>query len=125
MIHFNYEEFDSPDEPGSGLPTADGGKMCMDFLHKLDEARAISNTPYKINSGYRSVAHNERVGGRIGSSHAKAPCKAVDIHCTNSHERTLILKGLFQAGLGRRVGIAKTFIHVDMDYDKPAAIWLY
>lgn len=123
MRYFNYEEFDSPDEVGTGLPTCDGGKMNIDFLHKLDDARHLSNTPYKITSGYRSEAHNLKVGGRVGSSHRKGV--AVDILCKNSHERSKILKGLFEAGLGRRVGIATNFIHVDMDYDKPAAIWLY
>ena len=123
MKYFNYEEFDSPDEIGSGLPTTDGGKMNVNFLHKLDEARAISGVPYKITSGYRTSKHNAKVGGRVGSSHLKGV--AVDIKCNNSSDRARILKGLFTVGLGRRVGIASNFIHVDADYDKPSAIWLY
>ena len=123
LIHFDFEEFDSPDAVGSGLPTSDGGKMNIDFLHKLDRARAIAKTPFKITSGYRTKEHNEKVGGRVGSSHLKGI--AVAIACNNSVERSKILKGLFEAGLGRRVGIASNFIHVDADYDKPAAIWLY
>ena len=123
LRYFNYEEFDSPDEIGSGLPTSDGGKMSLDFLQKLDEARHIAKTPFKITSGYRTKEHNAKVGGRVGSSHLKGV--AVDIYCGNSAERSKILNGLFAAGLGRRVGIAKNFIHVDTDYNKPAAIWLY
>jgi uncharacterized protein YcbK (DUF882 family) len=123
MKYFDYEEFDSPDEIGSGLPTTDGGKMNVNFLHKLDEARAISGVPYKITSGYRTPEHNAKVGGRVGSSHLKGV--AVDIKCNNSSDRARILKGLFTVGLGRRVGIASNFIHVDADYDKPSAIWLY
>lgn len=123
LLHFNYDEFASPDKPNSGLPVSDGGKMNINFLHKLDNARANANTPFKITSGYRSEAHNLKVGGRVGSSHLKGV--AVDIACNNSVERSKILKGLFEAGLGRRVGIATNFIHVDADYDKPAAIWLY
>tara|TARA_R110002020_G_scaffold402405_1_gene612588 strand:+ start:72 stop:446 length:375 start_codon:yes stop_codon:yes gene_type:complete len=123
MKYFNYEEFDSPDEIGSGLPTTDGGKMNVNFLHKLDEARAISGVPYKITSGYRTQKHNAKVGGRVGSSHLKGV--AVDIKCNNSSDRARILKGLFLVGLGRRIGIATQFIHVDADYDKPSAIWLY
>ena len=123
MKYFNYEEFDSPDEIGSGLPTTDGGKMNVNFLHKLDEARAISGVPYKITSGYRTQKHNAKVGGRVGSSHLKGV--AVDIKCKNSSDRARILKGLFLVGLGRRIGIATQFIHVDADYDKPSAIWLY
>ena len=123
MKYFDYEEFDSPDEIGSGLPTTDGGKMNVNFLHKLHEARAISGVPYKITSGYRTPKHNAKVGGRVGSSHLKGV--AVDIKCNNSSDRARILKGLFLVGLGRRIGIATQFIHVDADYDKPSAIWLY
>ena len=122
MIYFNYEEFDSPDDLGSGLPTADGGKMCIDFLHKLDEARAISNTPFIITSGYRTKEHNARCGGRVGSSHLKG-C-AVDIAVNNSAQRSAIIQGLIKAGF-TRIGIAKTFIHADTDENKPSAIWLY
>ncbi len=123
LKYFNYEEFDSPDENGSGLPTTDGGKMSISFLHKLDEARAIAGVPFKITSGYRSKKHNATVGGRVGSSHLKGV--AVDIHCNNSADRTKIINALVKVGLGRRMGIAKTFIHTDDDKDKPAAIWLY
>lgn len=123
LKHFNYEEFDSPDEDGSGLPTTDGGKMSISFLHKLDEARAIAGVPFKITSGYRSEKHNATVGGRVGSSHLKGV--AVDIHCNNSADRTKIINALVKVGLGRRLGIAKTFLHTDDDKDKPAAIWLY
>ena len=123
LKYFNYEECDSPDQIGSGLPVTDGGRMNLNFLHKLDEARALSCVPYKVTSGYRSAEHNMLVGGRVGSSHTKG--LAVDISCKNSGDRAKILRGLFMVGLGRRVGIADTFIHVDMDMDKPSAIWLY
>ncbi|MAB39377.1 MAG: peptidase M15 [Aequorivita sp.] len=115
--YFKLEEFDSPDEKGSGE------NMDKEFLTLLSEARELANIPFKINSGYRTKEHNLKVGGRVGSSHLKGV--AVDIACNNSVERSKILKGLFGAGLGRRVGIATNFIHVDADYDKPAAIWLY
>ena len=125
LKYFNFEEFDSPDVIGSGLPVADGGKMCIDFLHKLDEARDIAGIPFKITSAYRSTAHNLKVGGRIGSSHNKVPCKAVDIYCDNSANRSKILNALQKVGLGRRCGIASNFLHVDDDLDKDAACWLY
>ena len=123
MLHyFNFEEFDSPDEIGSGLPQSQGGKMVLEFLHKLDEARAIADRPFKITSGYRSPAHNQYVGGRIGSSHLKG-C-AADIAVNNSADRIAIVQGLIKAGF-TRIGIAKTFIHVDLDKNKQSAIWLY
>jgi len=122
LLYFEFDEFDSPDEVGSGLPTKDGGKMCIKFLHKIDEARKIANVPFKITSGYRTPEHNAKVGGRIGSSHLKG-C-AADIHVTNSAHRSAIVQGLIKAGF-TRIGIAKTFIHADCDENKPSAIWLY
>ena len=122
LKHFNFEEFDCPTLEGSGLPTTDGGKMNLDFLHKLDEARELAGVPFKITSGYRSPQHNLDVGGRIGSSHIKG--LAVDIACVNSHQRQKILTALIQVGF-KRIGIGKSFIHSDLDPDKPNAIWLY
>ena len=122
LKHFNFEEFDCPTLEGSGLPTTDGGKMCIDFLHKLDEARELAGVPFKITSGYRSPQHNLDVGGRVGSSHIKG--LAVDIACVNSHQRQKILTALIQVGF-KRVGIGKSFIHTDLDTSKPNAIWLY
>lgn len=122
LKHFNFEEFDCPTLEGSGLPTSDGGKMCINFLHKLDEARELAGVPFKITSGYRSPQHNLDVGGRVGSSHIKGI--AVDIACVNSHQRQKILTALIQVGF-KRIGIGKSFIHSDLDPDKPNAIWLY
>ena len=116
MKYFKIEEFDSPDEVGSGA------NMCKNFLKMIDEAREIADIPFKINSGMRSKAWNERVGGRLGSSHLKG-C-AADVHCNNSANRSKIVTALIQAGF-RRIGIAETFIHTDCDNDKPNAIWLY
>ena len=122
LTYFNFEEFDSGDEIGSGLPKCQGGKMNLEFLHKLDEARTIAGVPFKITSGYRSEAWNKRCGGRVGSSHLKG-C-AVDIAVNNSAHRSAVVQGLIKAGF-TRIGIAKTFIHADTDPNKPSAIWLY
>ncbi len=125
LNYFDFDEFASPDDANSGLPTSDGGKMCIDFLHKLDEIRHIYGKPIKINSGYRTPEHNLKVGGRVGSSHAKVPCRAVDIHCNNSADRSELISAIIKVGLGRRLGIGKTFLHLDDDSSKPNACWLY
>ena len=122
LNYFNFEEFDSPDEIGSGLPKSQGGKMDLEFLHKLDEARMLAGTPFKITSGYRTEAHNKKVGGVKGSSNTKG-C-AVDIAVNSGLQRGAITCALIKAGF-TRLGIAKTFIHVDLDKDKQNSIWLY
>lgn len=122
LTYFNFEEFDSPDEIGSGLPKEQGGGMSLKFLHKLDEARGIAGCPFKISSGYRTKNHNSIVGGRVGSSHLKG--LACDIAVNNSSDRGKILRGLVMAGF-TRIGVAKTFIHCDLDENKVNSVWLY
>lgn len=124
LEHFDFEEFDSPDEVGSGLPIQDGGKMCLDFMHKLDMARKLAGVPFRITSAYRTKEHNKKVGGVENSAHTHVPCKAVDIYCDNSVDRQKIINALVSVGLNRRMGVDKFFIHTD-DSDKPSAIWLY
>ena len=82
MKYFNYEEFDSPDVQGSGQ------LMNEQLLHMLDAARKEYGKPIIINSGYRTEAHNEKVGGKPNSSHLKG--LAVDIACKNSLDRAIM-----------------------------------
>ena len=93
------------------------------LLDFLDEARDYSALPYRINSGYRCPTQNLVVGGSQTSSHLKG--MAADIACPNSRDRYLIINGLLFCGISR-IGIAPTFIHVDMDGTKDSeVIWLY
>ena len=110
-------EFDSPDEEGSG------NKMKPSFIQKLKEARDLAAVPFIINSGYRSKAHNRKVGGVESSSHLEG--WAADIACTNSRHRAKILNAAIQVGFNR-IGIANSFIHLDIDPNKPREVfWLY
>jgi uncharacterized protein YcbK (DUF882 family) len=117
MKYFTYDEFDSPDQPGSGH------EMEPLFLEKLDLARGYSNVPYVINSGFRTPEHNAEVGGVPGSSHLTG--WASDIRTDSSNRRFLVLKGLIEAGYNR-IGIGRNFIHVDCDPSKAGNVtWLY
>jgi zinc D-Ala-D-Ala carboxypeptidase len=116
-IYFNLSEFDSPDVKGSGALMDDT------FIDMLIDARALANIPFIISSGYRTEKHNKKVGGVKNSSHLKG--LAVDIKCTDSISRFIILNALQQVGFNR-IGIAKSFIHCDIDIDKPKnVIWTY
>lgn len=117
LKYFKYEEFASPDVPHSGE------YMDAEFLEMLDSAREISGIPFKINSGYRTIEHNYEVGGKPNSSHIVG--KAADISIQSSSERWIVIDSLIKAGFNR-IGIAKTFIHVDSDeYKSPNVIWTY
>ena len=119
--YFTLKEFDSPDVPGSGE------NMNHDFLELLDFAREEAGVPFKISSGFRTQDYNKDLLKRgyqasKTSSHLKG-C-AADIVCTDSVKRSTIVRSLINVGY-TRLGIAKSFIHVDNDPDKPDAIWLY
>ena len=117
MKYFNYSEFDSPDVQGSGQ------LMDKNLLLMLDEARDKFDKPIHINSGFRTPAHNEAVGGTENSSHLKG--LAVDISCNNSSDRFDLINCLLDVGFSR-IGVAKTFIHADIDQDKTkGVIWTY
>ena len=92
------------------------------LVNKLDVARAISGVGFKINSGCRCENHNRSVGGSSTSSHKKG--FAVDIKAEDSATRFRILKALIAVGFNR-IGIYKTFIHVDIDPDKPSYLTWY
>lgn len=98
-------------------------KMDKTFLLRLDEARERAGIPFVINSAYRTPEHNAKIGGKPNSSHLKG--LAVDISVTNSRQRFIILNALLEVGF-TRIGIADTFIHVDLDDGKSKeVIWTY
>jgi len=117
MRYFKLKEFDSPDEKGSG------SKMSEELLSMLDIARKKFGKPIKINSGYRTVTHNKNVGGKPSSSHLKG--LAADISCKTSNDRFKLINVLIETGFNR-IGVAGTFIHVDIDKNKtPNVMWVY
>ena len=115
--YFNYSEFDSPDVQGSGQ------LMDKELLEMLDDVRDKFDKPIHINSGYRTPQHNEAVGGTENSSHLKG--LAVDIACDNSIDRFDLINCPLDVGFSR-IGVAKTFIHADIDPDKAQGVmWTY
>ena len=96
--------------------------MSKEFLFVLDEAREFAGIPFIINSAYRSPEHPLSIKNP-NSSHIKG--LAVDIKATDSKTRFKIVKALIEVGF-TRIGIADTFIHVDLDLDKTQnVIWTY
>lgn len=116
-MFFEYSEFDSPDERDSYM------NMDVAFLNKLSKARELAAIGFKITSGYRSPAHNAKVGGVPSSSHTVG--RAVDIYAPTSTQKYIIINSLLQVGFNR-IGVAKNFIHVDDDPNKSEdVIWTY
>ena len=118
MRHFKVEEFNCTcGRCGRGHADMDPALLAM-----LDKAREAAGMPFVISSAFRCAARNQAVGGVAGSSHTKG--KAVDIRCADSHSRFVMLRALLEAGF-RRVELAPTWLHVDVDADKPHDVAFY
>lgn len=102
--------FDSPDIPGSG--------NCMDrqLIFMLQQLETRTGYPIFqwINSGARSPAHNSKVGGTSRSSHLMPICKAVDIKAPTTFIRNHLVAAARDVGF-KRIGVGKTFVHLDTD----------
>ena len=99
--YFTYEEFDSPDVQGSGQ------MMSEDLILILESIRNELGKPVIITSGYRTEAHNEKVGGKPNSSHLKG--LAADIACKDSKYRFELIRELIEHGIDR-IGVSDTFV---------------
>lgn len=115
--HFTPQEFDSPDEPGSGV------NMDIDFVKLLDRGREKTGFPWTINSGYRSPAHNGTVGGKSESEHMEG--LGVDIQAVSGSEKFGIVKWALESGIVR-IGIGKNYVHLGFSKVLPLnVIWHY
>lgn len=112
--YFNDDEF--------ACPCCGQNAIRFSLIRSLDKAREEAGIPFKINSGYRCAKHNKAVGGSETSSHLDG--SAADISVDTSERRYKALQSLLKHF--PRVGIAKTFIHVDNDLTKPQEVsWVY
>ena len=113
--YFKINEFE--------CPCCKKNLISSSLIKKLDEARELAGVPFIINSGYRCEKHNKEVGSSKTSSHLLG--LAVDIRVLHSTTRFIVIGALIKAGF-TRLGIAKDFIHVDIDNAKAnGVIWTY
>mgnify|MGYP003108840820 CR=1 FL=1 len=114
--YFTLKEFDC--KCGCG-----DNKIDPTLIEMLEEARAIADIPFVLSSAYRCPKHPESIKNPT-SSHIKG--LAVDIKCSESKPRAIILDALAHVGF-RRFGLHKAFIHTDIDVLEKAnpVIWLY
>ena len=116
LKYFKEEEF------ARCSPPCSMSQVSERLLYKLDAARELYGKPIIVNSAYRSVDYEKQHGRDGTSSHCLG--EAVDVRCANSFDRLLLLIVFLCVGF-RRIGIGKTFIHIDLDENKPSAVWLY
>ena len=93
------------------------------FIWKLQFARTEARIPFIINSGCRCEKYNRKVRGKKSSDHLTG--EGVDIRCLSSSDRWKIVTSAISAGF-RRIGIAKTYIHLGDNWDNPQNVmWMY
>lgn len=89
--------------------------MQEDFMSMLVNIRREIDRPLIVSSGYRSPAHNARIGGAANSPHIHG--RAVDIVCMGTVAYNLIriaLKhGMTGIGVSQKGPAENRFIHID------------
>ncbi len=103
-IYFKFEEFDSPDAPGSGFD------IDPELLRILDVIRTEYGKPIHVNSAVRSESHNQAVGGSSKSQHLLG--RAADLHIPNQEVGDLFEAIALREG-AKGIGRYNTFIHID------------
>jgi len=113
-----------PTEPKLASPDkADSYNMIqVRPMFALDALRGLLERSMRINSGYRTEQHNKAVGGAPRSQHLDGNAFDVStVGWTKEQRRDLILYARKLGFTG--IGIAKTFIHIDMA--ERTAAWIY
>lgn len=110
--NFSLSEFRSKD--GSPTPATVVGEL-QKLAENLQVLRDAIKLPIRVNSGYRSPAHNKKVGGARNSQHLLG--KAADIAVTGMtpDQVKAIIEQLITEGKMKNggVGLYKTFVHYD------------
>lgn len=111
--NFSLNEFESRD----GFPMSkEITDNIIELANNLQVIRDYIGQPIFINSAYRSVAHNKRIGGVSNSQHVLG--KASDITVKNISPKRLyrIINRLIKKGLIKQggLGLYRGFVHYDI-----------
>lgn len=97
-------------------------KMLPQFIHKLDHLRAACGFAFNITSGYRSPSHSIESAKKNPGTHAQGI--AADIYVNGGRQRMQIVKHAAALGFNG-IGVAKSFVHVDMRDGDKSVLWCY
>jgi len=111
--NFNKSEFDCQDGSEMPIDVLDNIRITAENLQVL---RDYIEEPININSAYRSVQHNKRIGGTPKSQHVKG--LAVDIRVNGYTTKKLykLINKLIHNGTLKKggLGLYKGFVHYDI-----------
>ncbi len=113
--HFSASEFAC--QCGCGFGT-NPGDVSEDLLWLLEDMREELERPIVITSGCRCKYHNGAVGGVVNSRHVTG--EAADVRVVSGRGRYEMIQAVYSCCLGDGgIGVAKTFIHVDVHPGSP------
>lgn len=120
--NFNLSEFDCND--GSKTPKEVVLRL-QKLAIQLQVLRDYLDRPIKVNSGYRSISHNSKIGGVKGSQHTLGNAADIVIEGYTSEEVAYHLEKLIQAGaiLQGGIGVYNTFVHYDIGFNGKRRRW--
>lgn len=115
--YFKESEF------GKCSPACSLQDMKQSTMDLLDKARELAGIPFVLNSAFRSVEHEKKMGRDGKGAHTLG--MAVDIRCQSDYNRFKVIEALLATGF-RRIGIAKTYIHADNSTSHSQNVaWMY
>ena len=111
--NFTRDEFDSKD--GSTMP-ADVLHNIQKVANQLQCLRDHLGRSITINSGYRSPAHNKRIGGVRNSQHVKGTAADIVVSGMKPKDVAKAIETLIASGdmLQGGIGVYPTFVHYDI-----------
>ncbi len=111
--NFNLSEFDCKD--GTEMPSELLTNV-LELAENLQVLRDFVGVPIKINSSYRSLSHNAKIGGSKSSQHLFAKAADIVIESKSPEQVANIIKVLISEGKMRQggIGVYNTFTHYDI-----------
>jgi uncharacterized protein YcbK (DUF882 family) len=113
MKHFRLEEFDCSE---TGENQMDEG-----FLKRLDNLRDECGFAFIVDSGFRSIKHSKEIVKEKGGTHTQGI--AADIRVNGGAQRYMLVEMAIDHGFSG-IGVAKTFVHLDLRPDNEV-MWVY
>lgn len=111
--HFRISEFDCKD--GSFVPEKFVPNV-FEIAKQLEIIRTHLGQPIIINSAYRTVDYNKKVGGAIRSQHLTASAVDIAVKGLDPHYIFTTIRSLMRSGviMGGCVILYKNFVHYDI-----------
>ena len=111
--NFNLSEFDCKD--GTEMPSELLANV-LELAENLQVLRDFVGVPIKINSSYRSLSHNAKIGGSKSSQHLFAKAADIVIESKSPEQVANIIKALISEGKMKQggIGVYNTFTHYDI-----------